>query len=173
MYELNITSRKQLERASLRAQAQKPRIEEIALGMYRVWSTNPTTPYNSYSTGIFPAKDGNGYDVCCSCPTQRTFCKHVAAVFPHYLMRMKEQVEPEAAEVAAPEIEPVAPVCGCGKDAYAHFNGTWFCIDCLKEKQAQIAEAERLYPDLLKNIYQAAAEYTDAQAEKDRFDLFG
>jgi multidrug efflux pump subunit AcrA (membrane-fusion protein) len=98
MYELNVNSRKQLERASLRAQAQKPRIEEIALGMYKVFSTNPATPYNSYSTGIFPAKDGNGYDVVCSCPTQRVVCKHAAAIFPHYLMRLKEQ---EVAALAA------------------------------------------------------------------------
>jgi hypothetical protein len=90
MYELNVNSRKQLERASLRAQAQKPRIEEIALGMYKVFSTNPATPYNSYSTGIFPAKDGNGYDVVCSCPTQRVVCKHAPPIFPHYLMMRRK-----------------------------------------------------------------------------------
>jgi hypothetical protein len=74
--------------------------------MYKVFSTNPATPYNSYSTGIFPAKDGNGYDVVCSCPTQRVVCKHAAACFPHYLMRLKEQVEPEAAQQAAPAEDP-------------------------------------------------------------------
>jgi hypothetical protein len=90
MYELTVSSRKQLERASLRAQAQKPKIEEVGLGMYKVFSTSPATPFTSYATGIFPAKDGNGYDVVCSCPTQRVVCKHAAAIFPHYLMRLKQ-----------------------------------------------------------------------------------
>jgi hypothetical protein len=171
MYQLTVSTRRELERATLRAQAQKPRISETVFGIYKVWSSD-LTKVEPYLVGIEALEDG-GFEVCCSCPTQRYLCKHVAAVFPHYLMRLKEQVDPEAAEFAAPEVEPVAPVCGCGKNGYAHFNGTWYCIDCLKEKQAQVTEAERLYPDLLEPIYQAAAEYTTAQAEKDRSDLFG
>jgi hypothetical protein len=89
MYQLTVTARKQLERANLRAQAKKPKIEEIAFGMYRVWSTNPATPWQAYATGIEAAKDG-GYLVYCSCPTQHAFCLHVAAAFPHFLMREKE-----------------------------------------------------------------------------------
>lgn len=101
MYELNVNTRKQLERATLRAQAQKPKIEEIGFGMYKVWSSNPETPWLTYSTGIEPAPDGKGgYAVCCSCPTTRFLCKHVAAIFPHYLMRLKEYSQ--SAEAPAP-----------------------------------------------------------------------
>jgi hypothetical protein len=104
MYELNVKTRRDLERATLRAQAQKPRIEEVAFGMYKVWSTNPETPWIYYSTGIeaAPVREG-GYSVCCSCPTTRFLCKHVAAAFPHFLMREKEYNQPtEAASEAAP-----------------------------------------------------------------------
>jgi uncharacterized Zn finger protein len=86
MYELTLTSRKQLERATLRAQAEKPRIEEVVFGIYKVTGSSG----NLYLVGIEPAKCGEGYDVCCSCPTQKTFCKHVASVMPHYLLREKE-----------------------------------------------------------------------------------
>lgn len=92
MYQLTVTSKKQLERATLRAQAQKPRIEEIGYGMYKVWSTNPETPWKYYNTGI-EAAQGAGYTVYCNCPTQPRldrmtgemkdcYCKHVAAAFP-------------------------------------------------------------------------------------------
>jgi hypothetical protein len=90
MYSLTVTSRKQLERASLRAQAQKPRIEEIEFGIYNVWSTDPKRPDAFYFIAIQPAR-GGGYEVACGCPTQKYFCKHVASVFPHYLMREKQQ----------------------------------------------------------------------------------
>lgn len=101
MYELTVKTRRDLERATLRAQSQKPRIEEVAYGIYKVWSTNPATPWKTYSTGVEPAQDGQGgYDVCCSCPTTRFLCKHVASIFPHYLMREKEYNQPvEAAPV--------------------------------------------------------------------------
>jgi uncharacterized Zn finger protein len=86
MYELTLKSRKQLERATLRAQAEKLHIEEVSFGIYKV---NGSTG-NLYLVGIEPAKSGEGYDVCCSCPTQHYFCKHVASVMSHYLMREKE-----------------------------------------------------------------------------------
>lgn len=81
MYELNVNSCKQLERANLRAQAHKPKIESVGYGMYKVWSTNPSTPYQTYSTGIERAKDGYGYDVCCSCPTTRALY-HPFPIYP-------------------------------------------------------------------------------------------
>jgi hypothetical protein len=90
MYALTVTSRRQLERASLRAQAQKPRIEEKEFGIYNVWSTDPKRPDAFYFIAIQPAR-GGGYEVACGCPTQKYFCKHVASVFPHYLMREKQQ----------------------------------------------------------------------------------
>ena len=98
MYELSVSNRKQLERATLRAQARKPKIEPVGYGMYKVWPTNPASPYQTYCTGIERAKDGNGYDVCCSCPTTRALCLHVSACFPHFLMTEKqEQTEPDPA----------------------------------------------------------------------------
>jgi hypothetical protein len=100
MYALTLKTRKQLERATLRAQSQKPRIEEVVFGIYKAWSTNPKTPDTYYSVGIEPAQYG-GYDVCCSCPTQKFFCKHVAACMPHYQMREKEQPDWQAIEEAA------------------------------------------------------------------------
>jgi hypothetical protein len=69
MYELTLKSRKQLERATLRAQAEKLHIEEVSFGIYKV---NGSTG-NLYLVGIEPAKSGEGYDVCCSCPTQQLF----------------------------------------------------------------------------------------------------
>ncbi len=104
MYELTVKTRRDLERATLRAQAQKPRIEEVAFGMYKVWSSDPTTPWKYYSTGIEQAPNGcGGYSVCCSCPTTRFLCKHVASIFPHYLMREKQEAVPVeyTAEMAA------------------------------------------------------------------------
>lgn len=89
MYELTLRSRKQLERATLRAQAEKPKIEEVYFGGYKVWSSDPATPWKSYSTGVSRNIEGN-LDVCCSCPTQKYFCKHAAAIVPHFLMREKE-----------------------------------------------------------------------------------
>ena len=136
MYELNVNSRKQLERASIRANSRKPKIEEIALGMYRVWSTNPATPYVQYATGIFPAQDGQGYDVCCNCPTQRAVCLHVAACMGHYLMREKQFA---AAEIEVPTFE------------------------------AQVNEIK----DICAATMTTLTEYTAAQAERDRADLFG
>lgn len=100
MYQLTLKVKSQLENATRRAQAQKPRIEEICFGMYKVWSSNPQI-VAPYSVGIEPAQDG-GYTACCSCPTQNYFCKHVAAIFPHYLMREKQELQPtEAAQSAA------------------------------------------------------------------------
>jgi hypothetical protein len=101
MYELTVRSRKQLERATLRSQARKPKIEEVSFGIYKVWSTNPRTPDTYYSVGIEPAQDGTGYDVCCTCPTQphldkktgelvECFCYHVTSALPHYQMRERE-----------------------------------------------------------------------------------
>jgi hypothetical protein len=100
MYELTVKTRRELERATLRAQTQKPRIQEVDLGIYKVWSSNPaiTAPY---LVGLEALEDG-GYDVCCSCPTQRYLCKHVASCLPHYIMRLKQQEQPEAAALAAP-----------------------------------------------------------------------
>src|SRR5947207_3296317 len=95
MYELTVKTRRDLERATLRAQSQKPRIEEVAFGIYKVYSTNPATPWMTYFTGIEPDPDGEGgYSVCCSCPTPRFLCKHVSACFGHYLMREKEYNQP-------------------------------------------------------------------------------
>lgn len=161
MYELTLKSRKQLERASLRAQAQKPRIEEVYFGAYKVWSTNPATPWKTYSTGIEPAPDGEGYTVCCSCPTQNYFCKHVAAVFPHYLMREKQ----EQGQVEAPATaqEPVAPLplgcttCGAVEANVFLTGGERLCWDCLKER----AETE------------AMLEEVERMLAKDRQDIFG
>ena len=107
MYELTVKTRKQLERATLRAQAEKPRIEEVSYGIYKVWSTNPAKPDTYYSVGIEPAKTGEGYDVLCTCPTQPRidrktgeikdcFCKHVAACMPHYQMKEREYKAEEA-----------------------------------------------------------------------------
>jgi hypothetical protein len=128
MYALTVSTQKQLERATLRAQAQKPKIEEIAFGMYKVWSSNPQTPWLTYSTGIEAAPDG-GYSVCCSCPTKNYFCKHLAAIFPHFLMRVKEL------EAQEPEQEPVHPVCTiCGEEAHVWNGKEWLCWDHAFEK---------------------------------------
>jgi hypothetical protein len=66
------------------------------------------------------------------------------------------------------------PTCGA---AAAVWNGSewlcWTCVHKLAETEAQVGEAERLYPDLLEPIYHAAAEYTSEMAAKDRADLFG
>lgn len=108
MYTAIVKSRKQLERASLRAQAQKPRISEQEFGHYSVYSTNPATPLKSYDTGIQRLDDGT-YEVICFCPTQPRldrktgemkdcFCKHAASVFPHFLMREKQQAALVAAQ---------------------------------------------------------------------------
>jgi hypothetical protein len=105
MYALTVTSRKQLERATLRAQAEKLRMEEVVFGIYKVWGSTG----NLYLIGIEPAIDG-GYDVCCTCPTQNTFCKHVSTVMPHYQMREKDMLTDEqvrAAHEAAPAFPPV------------------------------------------------------------------
>ena len=86
MYQLTLSSRKQLERASLRAQAEKPRIEEVGIGVYKVWSSDPARPWHWYTTGVERNADGT-LTVCCTCPTQNHFCKHASAILPHYLMR--------------------------------------------------------------------------------------
>jgi hypothetical protein len=96
MYQLTLKTRKQLERATLRAQAEKLKMEEVTFGIYKVWGSTG----NLYLLGIEPAKDG-GYDVCCTCKTQNTFCKHLSTVMPHYLMKEKEQLDWEAIEEAA------------------------------------------------------------------------
>jgi hypothetical protein len=83
MYQLTVTTKKQLERATLRAQAEKLHFEEVVFGIYKVRGSTG----NFYSTGIERAASGEGYEVCCSCPTQNAYCKHVSTVFPHFLMR--------------------------------------------------------------------------------------
>lgn len=144
MYELNVNSRKQLERASLRAQAQKPKFEVVGYGMFKVFSSDPTTPWKSYSTGIEAAKDGNGYDVCCSCPTQRTYCKHVAAVFPFFLMTEKQQqTEPAPAGLVVQGVITTS-----------------------------MQELDRLIEQAIEESSDPN-EYTEAQAARDRADLFG
>jgi hypothetical protein len=109
MYELTVKTRRDLERATLRAQAQKPRIVEVAYGMYKSWSTNPATPLDFYYTGIEAASDGcGGYSVCCSCPTTRFLCKHVAACFPHFLMREQQELAP--ADFAG-QVKEIKAIC--------------------------------------------------------------
>lgn len=128
MYALTLNSRKQLERASLRAQAQKPRIEEVEFGVYNVWSTDPKKPGKFYIAGIQPAEKG-GWEVTCGCPTQNAFCKHVAAVMPHYLMRVREMEQDRQAQEAMK--------CECGRSGYAFFDGKWHCIECVKAAAAK------------------------------------
>jgi hypothetical protein len=103
MYELTLKNRKQLERASLRAQAEKPKIEEVYFGAYKVWSSNPATPWLFYCTAFERNVEGD-LNVVCSCPTQKTFCKHVAAAVNHFLMREKEFKAEEARMLAAQEM---------------------------------------------------------------------
>lgn len=121
MYALTVTSRKQLERASLRAQAEKLKMEEVVFGIYKVWGSTGKL----YLVGIEPAATG-GYDVCCTCPTQNTFCKHVSTVMPHYLMK-KQEMEPDLTR------------CKCGNSGFSFFNNHWHCINCIRDMEARQA----------------------------------
>jgi hypothetical protein len=100
MYQLTVTSKKQLERATLRAQAEKLHFEEVVFGIYKVRGSTG----NYYSVGIEASASGKGYEVCCSCPTQNTYCKHVSTVFPHFLMREQEIKAEEARMTQAQEL---------------------------------------------------------------------
>jgi hypothetical protein len=124
MYQLTVTTRKQLERATLRAQSEKLHFEEVVFGVYKVRGSTG----NFYSTGIEAATDGEGYDVCCSCPTQKTFCKHVSTVFPHFLMREKEIKAEEVRMVQAQELT----------------DSEWEEIELRAETAQMIEEVERM-----------------------------
>jgi hypothetical protein len=123
MYELTVNSRKQLERATLRAQSQKPRIEEVGIGMYKVWSSHATQPGDFYYTMINPAPDGQGYEVQCSCPTTRFLCKHVAAIFPHYLMRERQFA---GIDVPAPtfteQVQEIKDICAATEKTLGEYT---------------------------------------------------
>lgn len=123
MYELTVNSKKQLERATLRAQAEKPKILEVGIGMYKVWSTNPATPGQFYFTGANPAPDGSGYEVYCNCPTTRFLCKHVAAIFPHYLMRV-HQLDLEGIQASTFEetVQEIKDICAAGMATLAGYT---------------------------------------------------
>lgn len=152
MYQLTVKSKKQLERATLRAQAQKPRIEEIGYGLYKVWSTNPATPWKYYNTGIEAALNG-GYTVYCNCPTQPRldrvtgemkdcFCKHTAAAFPHFLMREKQYAaEPVLVAATAAQVQEMS-------------DQEWASVELSAEGAAVVDDVE-------------------AMLEKDRMDIFG
>jgi hypothetical protein len=150
MYQLTLKAKSQLENATRRARIQKPRIEEICFGMYKVWSSNPliTVPY---LTGIEAVQDG-GYKVCCNCPTQCFLCKHVVSIFPHYLMREKQ----EQGQVPASVKDNF--ICqDCGDLATVWTGKEALCWPCLLHR----AEAE------------AEKEAHQAMIEKDHDDLFG
>lgn len=146
MYSLTVTNRKQLERATLRAQSQKLKMEEVSFGIYKVWGSTGKL----YVAGIEPSATGNGYDVCCSCPTQAPdFCKHVSTVMPHYQMREKEMGEPDPT------------LCGCGQPGFSFIGGCWVCYPCI-EQMAE-TEAEK---DVVRDLKQEEREELAAAPRK-------
>lgn len=162
-----------LARAAEKARNEKPLVKKTeTYGVYEVRSSDKTRWYTVKCNSA-------NKTITCNCKAAKP-CYHIAAVAPlhSYIARQKQE-----AEKASQGEEPVQPICGCGNAAYAHFNGEWKCIDCVKklaeaEKQAQF---EKDYADLIPSFDDdfkpsplvRPIEYTAAQADKDRSDLFG
>lgn len=168
--QINSKAAKILSNAATKAREVKPRVRKTEkYGVYEVESSDKSRWYTVTCNSTTKT-------ITCNCKALKP-CYHIAAVAPlhSYIARMLQEAAQEAPE-------PVV-WCECGKPAFAHFDGSWWCIDCITKKaQAQenaptaasapvVAGVVTTSNQEIERLIEQANE--EAQAAQDHDDIFG